>query len=246
MKIFLKIFLSITFLCLSGYGLFLFYKNDIFKITSIKYHYDESNPYLEFQHSKVEDVLEGVEGKLIWEVDIFELQEKIKSLSWIQEARISKQYPSQIEIHIFPRKIIANLLRTSNKIQPISEESKVLEVADISKAPDAPILAHKSFLKDDELRAQALQLLKELPSDGSFSQKNVSEVYPSGKNSSNLNFQIFLKHSHALVLMDTENVPLKAARVARVIDYMGPEELKSRIIDANFSKKVLVKPRNHR
>lgn len=239
-----SIFLLIIFCSL--YGIYRIYKNQIFKVSNIDYIYTEKNPYLNFQHEKIEDQLSDISGSLIWNVDIFEVEKKIEALSWIEDARVSKRYPNQIQIELFPRKILATLLRTSNKIQPISTESKILEIADISKAPDAPILASKKFLRDDSLRAKALNLLKELPQEGSFSLKNVSEISPYEINNSNNNFQIFLKNSHALIIIDTENVALKAARVSRVIDYMEPEELKSRIIDANFSKKVLVKPRNHR
>ena len=181
-------------------------------------------------------------GQSIWEIDIFAIEKQIEILPWVQSVVISRQFPNELFIQVKPKKIIANIMRSPSKVQPVAYDSSLLTDVEITKAPLAPILSSNAFSKSDELRKKALDLLRELPKEGSFSFDQVSEVYPFR----NGEFHLLLKNSKALVLINNENVPLKAARISRVIDYMDPSEMKGRVIDSNFSKKVLVRPRNHR
>lgn len=195
-----------------------------------------------FLKPQIEKELKKKIGQSIWEIDIFAIEKEIEILPWVQSVVISRQFPNELFIQVKPKKIIANIMRSPSKVQPVAYDSSLLTDVEITKAPLAPILSSNAFSKSDELRKKALDLLRELPKEGSFSFDQVSEVYPFR----NGEFQLLLKNSKALVLINNENVPLKAARISRVIDYMDPSEMKGRVIDSNFSKKVLVRPRNHR
>jgi len=227
-------------------GGFSLYKSSLFFLKTIRYEYVTDNnttSYIETLKPTVEAPLAGYVGQSLWNVDIFKIESFLQHKSWVQNAFVSRSFPNELIIKIEPKKVVANILKSPSYVQPVAEDATVMDSVEISKSPGAPVLAHSDFLQDADLRKRALEFLKELPQDGSFSAQNISEIFPVKKNDS---FRILLKKSKAEVLIDNENVPLKAARVSRVIDYMGDKEMEGRIIDANFSKKVLVRPRNHR
>lgn len=245
-KFLLKTFLVLIISSGISFGGFTLYKSSLFHLQKINYTYSHEDSYVEFLKPQIEKELRKKIGESIWEIDIFNVEKKIESLPWIQNVVISRQFPNELFISVEPKKIIANIMKSPSKVQPVAEDSSLLTDVEITKAPLAPILSSKAFVTSDDLRKKALTLLRELPTEGSFSFDQVSEVYPSKIGKQNDEFQILLKNSKALVLINTENVPIKAARISRVIDYMDPSEMKGRVIDSNFSKKVLVRPRNHR
>lgn len=223
------------------------FRSSIFYLEKINYSYVDGtpvgqNPYIEFLKPQIESKIKSRIGKSIWDIDIFELEQSLEKLPWIQNVVISRQFPNELFVEVESKKIVANIMKTPSKVQPVAYDSSVLADVEITKAPLVPILSGNAFSKNDDLRKKALRLLRELPLEGTFSYAEVSEVYPF----KNDEFQILLKNSKALVLINTENIPLKAARISKVIDYMDPTEMKGRVIDSNFSKKVLVRPRNHR
>jgi cell division protein FtsQ len=185
-------------------------------------------------------------GKSLWDIDIFSMVQTLKKTPWVERVTIFRRFPNELSIEVEPKKIMANIMKSPSKVQPVAYDSTLLTDVEITKAPLVPILSSSAFAKSDDLRQKALQLLSELPQEGSFSYDQISEVYPFKNNRQNNEFQLLLKNTKALVLINTENVPLKSERISRVIDYMDPSEMKGRVIDSNFSKKVLVRPRNHR
>jgi cell division protein FtsQ len=233
------VFAAAIGIAVSGYT---FSKSSIFYLEKINYSYGIQNSYLEILKPQIELKMQTRIGKSIWDIDIFTVEQDLESLPWVQNIVISRQFPNELFVEVEPKKIIANIMKTPSKVQPVAYDSSLLTDVEITKAPLVPILSGNAFSKSDDLRKKALDILRELPLEGTFSYNSVSEVYPF----KNDEFQLLLKNSKALVVINTENVPLKAARISKVIDYMDPSEMKGRVIDSNFSKKVLVRPRNHR
>lgn len=241
-RVFFKSFVYLSLLSGIAFGGYTLYKSSLFHLEKINYSYTEQNNYLEFLKPQVEAQMENLKGKSLWEIDIFSVEQNLKKIPWIERLVISRQFPNELFINIEPKKIIANIMKSPSKVQPVAYDSTLLTDVEITKAPLVPILSSSTFSKSEDLRQKALALLRELPQEGSFSYAQVSEVYPF----KNDEFQLLLKNTKALVLINTENVALKSERISRVIDYMDPNEMKGRVIDSNFSKKVLVRPRNHR
>ncbi len=248
-----KILIKITFYILIASGLgwsgYTLYKSPLFILETINYSFNHDEGierayevYIESLKPQVDFALVPFKGKSLWNLDIQEIESKLAALSWVKGVTISRRFPNQIYINIDTKKILANVLYSSTKVQPIAADFETLDAVEIAKAPLVPILAGKEFLKNEDLKTSALRLLQELPLEGAFSYDTVSEVYPFR----NDEFKVLLKHPKAFVMINTENVPLKAARISKVIDYMDPQEMRGRVIDSNFSKKVLVRPRNHR
>lgn len=246
-KTLLKIsFGFVAILALAG-GAYTLYKSSLFNLQKINYYYENkeasnASAYIDFVRPQLEQKLQRQIGKSIWEIDIFQIEKELEKTSWVKNVVISRQFPNELFVKVESKQVFANVMKSPSKVQPVATDSTLLTDVEITKAPLAPILSGAAFSKSDSLRKKALQLLSELPVEGSFSYDQVSEVYPF----KNDEFQLLLKNSKALVLINNEDVPIKAARISRVIDYMDPSEMKGRVIDSNFSKKVLVRARNHR
>lgn len=223
-----------------GSGYYLFHAS-FFNLSEIRVDYTSTSDYVVSLNERVLDSLEKYKAQSIWKIDLVNVENDLKNQSWIQEVRINRQLPSTLKVVIQPKIIIANLVRSPTKIIPVAEDSQLLPITTHAKAPDAPLLMGKEFLRNQSLRESALKLLKELPQEGALSTNNVSEILPK-KNE----FEIHVKGSTASILMNTEDVPVKAARVSKVIEYLNERDLDGRVIDTNFSKKVLVKLRNDR
>ncbi len=249
MKRLLKIVFAVVLVGGVSYGGYALYKSPLFNLEKINYSYadgitseSEIFSYLEFVKPQLEKEVSKYLGQSLWELDIFEIENKLEQLPWVKNIVITRRFPGDLHIEIEPKKIVANLMKTPSKVQPVAVDSTLLTPVEIAQAPLAPILSSRAFSKSENLRRKALQFLSELPEEGAFSYKEISEISPFR----NDEFQVLLKNSKALVLINTENVPIKAERISRVIEYMDPTEMKGRVIDSNFSKKVLVRPRNHR
>ena len=233
---------------LGAMGVHALFKSSVFYLKTIEYQFTESNSYIETLKPAVQNEFNHYVGTSLWNIDIFEIEKSLKRHAWIENISLSRILPNELVVQIEPKKVVADILKSPSRVQPIADDATVMEPVEITKSPPAPLLSHKSFSSNEALRKTALAFLKDLPEDGSFSRKNISEIIPIKKNSNQQNdlFKVLLKNSKAEVLINTENVTLKAARVSRVIDYLDDREMEDRIIDANFSKKVLVRPRNHR
>jgi hypothetical protein len=226
-------------------AIFFASRNSLFSLKTINFVYEERNAYVDSLRPALERPLQKYIGQSLWHADIFAMESFLKKQTWIETASVTRSFPNEIVITVEPKQVVANILRSPSMVQPVAADSTVMDPVDIAKSPSAPLLSHRSFLERSDLRKNALAFLKELPEEGSFSRKNISEILPKNTRQNN-QFKVLLKNSKAEVFIDNENVPLKAARVSRVIDYLSDKEMEDCIIDANFSKKVLVRPRNHR
>jgi len=69
--------------------------------------------------------------------------------------------------------------------------------------------------------------------------KNISEIFYSKKEG----FKIFLKGVATEVRMGDSDFGPKISRVEKVLSYLDSQNVKGRVIDARFSKKVVVRVR---
>ncbi len=215
----------------------------MFDITTILWERPEAQ-YSEYYKSlqyQLDEKIEHVKDQSIWNVSIYDLEMDLKNISWIKSAHIYRQIPNKLVVQLEYKKIIANLSKNNGELQPIASDSTLLEPAKISQSPAVPLLANEEFRKNDSLRFEVVSILSKLPGYGYLSQDTVSEVTWNGKK----DFTLLLKNSLAKVRLNSDNTEIKVARVNKVLNYLDQNQIKSRVIDANFSKKVVVKLRNH-
>lgn len=196
-----------------------------------------SKPYVE----KLNNTFESYRGKSLIRFSLQNVSEILKSEKWIKEFHITRSWPSELEIQIEPH-TLSYLLTDSQRLnqglmRPMTDQGDVLSEIDSRQAPSLALLKGDIFLRDGEKRKQALELLKALPAEGKISFENVSEVNYNRKDG----FWLELIRSDLKIKLGEDQFAVKSARVSQVLDYLEKRDLKARVIDANLSKKVLVR-----
>lgn len=182
----------------------------------------------------------------IWQVDIEHLLTLIEQDRRVKDVKVARVLPNSIRVSITPHVAIANILGVrSDILYPVARDGSVLPPVEASDAPDSPIVRGEQFLKDAKLRAQVLELLEAMPESGPFSRDEISELYLDKNN----NFLLTLKKTGTQVNIGNESFgqeffKVRVGRVNRVLNYLEDQKMVGRVIDARYSKKVVVKLRN--
>jgi cell division protein FtsQ len=178
-------------------------------------------------------------GQSLWSVKLSSVVEILNSQNWIAVHSISRSWPSTLQVTIKPHEVKLVYLGKNGKFTPIIEDGSFLDSVDSKQAPDVTLLDGEVFAQRKELRSKAVQVIKEIPAEGSFSKKTISEMRFDTRDG----FSFMMMKTGVQVKIGEEQVALKSARIAQVVDYLDSREFEARVIDANLSKKVLVRLR---
>ena len=176
-------------------------------------------------------------GSWIWQVSIKELGQKIKKHPKVEEVQILRLWPHRFQIRILSDKPVLLWMKNSNTFYPITQKGSLLYPIPLHSVPNLPILRGFVFFKNQNLRKKVIQIYQYLPQKGFFSQKNISEISYSKKDAS---FYLHLTYVASKIRIG-ENLPeFRPDRVESVLRYLKQKEIKWRVIDARYSKKVVV------
>lgn len=199
----------------------------------------DSPQYMQPWLKAIDEKLEKKRGQSLLKVNLQEISDLLSQENWISEVSLSRKYPSQLQVFLKP-KAVQSVLRMSNgQYRPIVEDGSLLNPIDMRFVPDLPLLAGAEFEKKESIRKKAIDALQQIPEEGSFSRKTISEIRYNNKDG----FWMTLISSGTQVKLGEEQIALKSARVSQVLDYTSAQNFETRVIDANLSKKVLVRLR---
>ncbi len=196
--------------------------------------------------SSLRKKLEVYRGISLWEAPLSEISETLNDESWVKEFQISREWPAGISIKIktddvallvFPQNSSESSVGAVSTIKPITMSGKVLEKINSKNAPDAVLTYDSQFLISEKIREGGLQVINSLPKSGRLTAKHISEIGYDRKEG----YWVKLLNSETKVNFGEEQFEIKSARISQVIDYLEGRNLKARVIDANLSKKVLVR-----
>ena len=196
-----------------------------------------SKPYMDQLNTE----MSGYKGQSLWRFSLSQISNKLKTKTWIKEFRVSRHWPSAIAIEIEPQTL--SLLYSNDKqlaqglVKPITTEGNILPEIETKQAPPLAMLKGDVFAKDETKRKKAIELLKSLPEEGKFSHKLVSEIGYDPKEG----YWVEVIQNNMKIKLGEDQFAVKSARVSQVMDYLEKRDLKARVIDANLSKKVLVR-----
>lgn len=229
---------------LVGYSIYALDQNGYFKIQKIdivlKTRADQKS-YAKQYIEKLDQDFQKFQGQSLWSFPLQNITEVLKQQKWIKDFRISRSWPSALEVHIEAFEI--SLLMTDAQklnlglLRPVTIDGDILPEIDSRQAPSKALLKGDIFLKNIEKRKQALELLKSLPAEGKMGVHSLSEINYNSKEG----FWITLIQSDLKIKLGEDQFGMKSARVSQVMDYLEKKNLKARVIDANLSKKVLVR-----
>jgi cell division protein FtsQ len=190
--------------------------------------------------------LDSVKGTSMWKAPLSQISKSLKEEKWIKEFQLSRAWPSGIQLIIQPDEIAILVLPQEglpkmdylpSVIHPITKSGKVLEKISTGSAPMAIVTHESLFLNNEKVRLGAINIVKSLPKSGNMSAAHVSEIGYDKKEG----YWIKLLQSETKVNFGEEQFEIKSTRISQVITYLESRNLKARVIDANLSKKVLVR-----
>ncbi|MGE3757834.1 MAG: cell division protein FtsQ/DivIB [Pseudobdellovibrionaceae bacterium] len=187
----------------------------------------------------MEDRLKNQNGRSLWEIRLKDVKSDLVEEKWISHIGIARTWPRTLTVQIRPLEVKMIWVSSRGELFPVLENGELLPKVASNQSPDAPLLMGENFKTNPELRMKVLDFLKELPRSGPFAERQISEIRFSEKEG----FLVSLVENGLQVKMGENNLALKSARVSQVLDYMALHQFEGRVIDANFSKKVLVKLR---
>lgn len=194
-------------------------------------------PYVESVNTK----LAAFKGNSLWKLSLQNVSEILKTESWIEDFRISRSWPSGLDIEITPHEI-AYLIHSreskgASEFFPVTKSAIVLKKVDSKQAPAVAVVRGDHFLKNFKIREGVVSILKSLPVSGKLQTAQVAELGYDKKDG----YWIQLIQSDVKIKYGEDQFEIKSVRVSQVMDYLDNRDLKARVIDANLSKKVLVR-----
>lgn len=216
-----------------------------FQIEAIEISVSSLNSQKSFIQPKINSLNEKMakfKGVSLWRFALGSVADILKQETWIKEFQLSRSWPSSLKIEIEPEAVaflvqINESGQASTYFNPITVSGEVLSKIDSSQAPNTILVQDIAFVKNKKIRDGALTLIKSLPTQGKLHPSQVSEIGYDKKEG----YWIRLLQSEVKINLGEEQFEIKTARVAQVIDYLENRDLKARVIDANLSKKVLVR-----
>ena len=125
-------------------------------------------------------------------------------------------------------------------VYPVATDAALLPPIPITEAPDLPFLRGEDLKDETSLREKTIELFSAIPDVGPFNKGNVSEIVYGKKEG----FKIYVNGTRAEIKVGDSDFGPKLSRAQKVLAYLDSRNIKGRVIDARFSKKVVVRVRN--
>lgn len=224
-------------------SLFYLNKNGFFNITKIEVILENppagQEQFLKPHVDRLEASLAKYKGISLWNIKLKKISREVSDLNWVEQLNIKRSWPATLAVRVRPYEVKLLYMGKGGKLIPIIKDGSFLDPVETKQAPDVALLDGESFQKKSELRKKAVEVIEQIPAEGSFSKKTISEI----RHDSKEGFWMTMIKTGIQVKMGEDQVSLKAARVSQVVDYLESRQFDARVIDANLSKKVLVRLR---
>lgn len=201
----------------------------------------KSEVYWEKQLSTVRQHLAYLKGEFIWSSSLQKISDTVSEYNWIKNYRVIRHWPNKIEIKIQTRDPQILMVLNDGQLQPLDNEGVALPRIGFKESPSLPFLRGHNFQNQIPLRKKAIEFLNSLPAEGFFTKDKISDITFQESEG----FIVTLIWKSLKVKVGYEPSTLVGLRVNQVLDYLQSRNIDGRVIDANFSKKVLVKLQNH-
>ncbi|MCB0365157.1 MAG: FtsQ-type POTRA domain-containing protein [Bdellovibrionaceae bacterium] len=216
---------------------------DWFNLQSVQIEMEESSNQ-EVLFNRIRSELAGKLNSLIglkaWEVELGGLLSEIESDSRVKAAYVSRQFPNKLFVRILPRDPVLVLAGAKGFVYPVASDASLLPAILAQDAPDLPLLRGSGFAKNENWRKKVIELLEEVPQEGDVGLNRISEVHYTPEEG----LEVVLMGKGVKVSLGEKAISRKLKRVERVLHYLQEHQIDGRVIDAKFSKKVVVRLRN--
>tara|TARA_B100001248_G_scaffold262290_1_gene257335 strand:- start:14070 stop:14807 length:738 start_codon:yes stop_codon:yes gene_type:complete len=182
---------------------------------------------------------QGLRGKSLLGISVAGIRDSLMQEEWVEAVHIRRVFPKSLKIEVVPKEWWAYFEKDS-QFYPLTKSGDLLGRVPVLQGPDLPLirLSEKDFHLYKHI---IMQVLKRLPEEALFSFRYLQEI---GRDREGLYFVI--QPDHMKVRVGTENLDLRMARVEKVLHYLKDHDLQGRVINADFTQKVVVKLRKAR
>ena len=181
----------------------------------------------------------ALKGSNIWSVSLSQIQNQLLESPWIKQVEIRRSFPDKISALVRLTSIAFLYVDKRNRIFPVTSSGNQLQAVKASIVPVAPVLRNNKIIKDPKRVQQIIEMLSEVPNIGDLKRDNIASI--DFKPITGLTLR--LVKGDELVHLGEQDISTKGLQVLRVLDYLKSQKQKARVIDASFTKKVLVRPR---
>lgn len=238
-----RVILSIAILSLLGAS-FVFQKEllNLVPVREVQLSLAQRFDHPQFMGDKLAELRQETNlflGSPMLSLNLAEVRQRFVKWNWIAEVDVYRKWPDRLMIEVRPKQIVGLTLNKIGRLMPVLDDATIMEPVVSGNLPDVPVFVGEVFQKRTDILVKAMVILEQVPSEGLFSRKNIAEVHYDSKKG-----LVFQTVDPSLeVLLGEEQVGIKSARVNQVIDYIRNRNLQARVIDANLTKKVLVRLR---
>lgn len=184
--------------------------------------------------------LEKYEKLKIWQLSLKELEEDLRQEDRVKDVRLMRSWPREIQVKVWPYQPIFVVLDGKGHAYPVTKDARVLNAIPLREVQSMPIVRGAQFLAQKELRQMAAKLVGSFEQTEDLNNREISEITQNQKDG----FRLYLVKSGAEIRLGDSDFDLKLKRVGKVLSYLDDQQIKGRVIDARYSKKVLVRVRN--
>ncbi|HXG21611.1 MAG TPA: FtsQ-type POTRA domain-containing protein [Methylomirabilota bacterium] len=209
--------------------------------------YAEQHPYFTVQEVIVEgsagfsseDVQEwsGVTiGTSMWEIDPEQVEARLLAHSWIQSARVRRDFPQRLHVSISVRRPVAAVLHDG--LMFLDETGSCFTKPEQGVTPDLPYVSGVAGEPlDSPTMRSALDGVLRLLSLTRLWQESLSEIHWDAQHG----YSLFLQHRRITIRLGWETTPEKFAQIGVVLA-RWPKEAPAAVFDARFADQIVVQP----
>jgi cell division septal protein FtsQ len=243
MKAYVRLFALLIFTSTLAGGLYLGAEHGWGRLASVQVIMDSSsdqNQIFARMEPALAKTLSQFSGRWLWQVPLGEVLRQVETDKRVRSAKVTRVFPNRLEVSVIPHQPAIAWVDEVGRFFPVATDATLLPAIPSHEATDVPILRGRAFKSDQALREKALTLLTELPAAGFLSKRRVAEIMYNERDG----FSLLLTQGGMEVRLGEGQVGLKASRAERVLNYLEDQQLRGRVVDARFAKKVVVRLRN--
>lgn len=185
------------------------------------------------------DQLKAVRGQSIFSLSLEDLRQMTLRDARVRDVAVFRRFPSTLEVQFKVHEPSFLLWTDNGHVIPVARDASLLPSIPIIEAPNLMIVRGKELHGSKPRREQLSHLIDQIPSKGLFSRSSISEVMWMDKGY----FKMHLSQGETIWL-SLESIKTKVGMIERVLNYLDQHQMRGRVIDARYSKKVVVRLRN--
>ncbi len=221
-----------------------YFKNEsdffLVKEVPVEIEYDQTNfPMVQTIKPLILEKQKALFGKNIWSLGLTQIRSDFLESDRVQDVEIRRHFPNKLSLLVKVNKVVFIYADKKNNLFPITENASVTSKISPTSAPHAPLFRNTLIAEDPLRLRKVIELFAEVPKINSLQLENIASV--DFQDVTGLSLRLI--DNDETIYLGQDHIATKGLQVVRVLEYLKSQKQKARVIDASFSKKVLVRLR---